>query len=105
MKVKHILLSCISLLWVSFLMIAQEETPMDTLQKNKQKYGLRVGIDISKPARTLLDDDYSGFEIIGDFRITEKFYAAAELGNEKKDRFEANLNSSTSGSYAKVGFD
>lgn len=105
MKVKHILLSCISLLWVSFLMMAQEETPMDTLQKNKQKYGLRVGIDISKPARTLLDDDYSGFEIIGDFRITEKFYAAAELGNEKKDRFEANLNSSTSGSYAKVGFD
>ncbi|WP_232729157.1 DUF6048 family protein [Ulvibacter sp. MAR_2010_11] len=86
-------------------MAQQVDTVTDTVAKAPQKYGLRVGLDISKPLRTLLEEGYSGFEVVGDFRITEKFYAAAEIGNEKKDRFEANLNSKTSGSYAKLGFD
>jgi hypothetical protein len=90
---------------VSFSLLAQQNPATDTVTKQTEKYGLRVGLDISKPARTLLEDGYSGFEIIGDFRITEKFYAAAELGSEKKDRFETNLNSKTNGSYAKVGLD
>ena len=42
---------------------------------------------------------------MGDFRISKKFYLAAEIGNEKKERFEVNLNSEASGSYLKVGAD
>ena len=82
-----------------------QETTLDTLPQFKKKYGIRVGVDIAKPLRTLLDEDYSGFELTGDLRLTDKFYLASELGNEKKDRFEANLNSSTRGSYIKIGFD
>ena len=29
----------------------------------KKKYGLRVGVDLSKITRTFLDADYKGFEI------------------------------------------
>jgi hypothetical protein len=85
---------------------AQNSTELvtDTLPK-VTKYGLRLGADLAKPLRTLLEDGYSGFEVMGDFRVTKKFYAAAEIGNEKKDRTEPNLSSRSSGSYIKIGPD
>tara|TARA_R110000823_G_scaffold307312_2_gene430060 strand:+ start:24738 stop:25406 length:669 start_codon:yes stop_codon:yes gene_type:complete len=94
---------------VSFSTLAQEdiekeEAVLDSTVTNN-KYGIRVGTDLSKFARTAFEKGYSGFELMGDFRVTEKFYAAAEIGNEKKERFEDNLNSITTGSYAKLGFD
>ncbi|MGB5228616.1 MAG: DUF6048 family protein, partial [Eudoraea sp.] len=49
-----------------------------------QRYGLRVGVDLSKPIRALFDSDYSGLEFVADYRITKKLYVAAEFGNEKK---------------------
>ena len=106
MKLKHTLLFCISFLCASISALAQEENAIatDTLAKNN-KYGLRVGVDLSKPIRTLLESGYSGFEVMGDFRISKKFYVAAELGTEKKDRFESNLNSTAAGSYIKLGAD
>lgn len=107
MKMKHILIFFISISFASsFSVMAQEEnTPVsDTISKTN-KYGLRVGADLSKPIRSFFEDDYTGFEVMADFRISNKFYIAAELGNESKDRFEENLKSSTSGSYAKVGFN
>jgi len=70
-----------------------------------EKYGLRLGVDLAKPLRTLLEDGYSGFEIMADFRVTKKFYAAIELGNEEKDWTEPYVSSTTSGSYAKIGFN
>ena len=105
MKLKYILLLCISAC-LSFSVVAQDEvtTTNDSLPKIN-KYGLRVGADISKPLRTILEDGYSGFEVMADFRLSKKFYAAVELGNEKKERIESNLNSTSSGSYAKIGFD
>lgn len=72
----------------------------------KQKYGLRVGIDLSRLARRFLDDDYSnGFEIVGDYRISKRFYIAAELGTEENTEDEDFFNFTSSGSYLKVGFD
>src|SRR5690606_10708902 len=41
----------------------------------------------------------------GDYRLTRKFYLAAELGNEKKRSDEDQLDFTTKGSYFKVGFD
>lgn len=107
MKMKHILIFIISISFASsFSVMAQEEntTVNDTINKN-DKYGLRVGLDLAKPLRSFLEDDYTGFEVMADFRISKKFYAAVELGNEEKDRFEENLKSSASGSYAKIGFN
>ncbi len=90
--------------------------PKDTITRYEEPYGLRAGIDLSRPLLTFLDDDYTGFEIVGDYRITQKLYLAAELGNEKKTRgeelgnednpgqFEV-YNFTTSGSYLKLGVD
>ena len=104
MRKKPILLFIISLIFTVLSSSAQNEKANDTISKI-QKYGLRVGVDLAKPLRTLVENGYSGFEIMGDFRVTKKFYAALELGNEKKDWIEPYLSSKTSGSYAKIGFD
>ncbi len=93
-------------LLICFSGLAQEEveTVSDTLAKNN-KYGLRVGIDLAKPLRTALEEGYTGFEIVGDFRVSKRFFVAAELGTEEKDLFESNLNVTTNGSYIKAGAD
>ena len=41
----------------------EKKTVADTLVY-KQKYGLRLGADISKLARSFLDDNYTGFEVM-----------------------------------------
>lgn len=103
MNLKLILLFFISLfLWSS---VSRCQEPVNDSLQQQSKYGLRVGADLSKPLRSLLESGYSGFEVVGDFRISEQFYAAAEIGNEKKERFESNLNSIASGSYVKLGAD
>jgi hypothetical protein len=108
MKMKHTLLFFISLLFfATYLGIAQEEkeiTAQDSIVKNN-KYGLRLGLDVARSIRSLVDEDFSGFEIMADFRITHKFYIAAEFGNDKDDQIEENLVSSTKGSYFKIGVD
>ena len=100
------LLFFISLLLMPVFGTAQEnsEAVNDTVPRN-DKYGLRVGADLSKPLRTALEDGYTGFEILGDFRVSKRFYVAAELGTEEKDLFESNLNVTTNGSYIKAGVD
>ncbi len=105
MKVKHILLCCISLVGLSATSLAQEKSSSTDSISQTEKYGIRVGVDLAKPIRTLLEDGYSGLEIMGDFRVTQRFYAAVELGNEKKDWTEPYVSSKTNGSYAKIGFD
>ncbi len=108
MKMKHTLLFFINLLFfATYLGIAQEEkeiTTQDSIVKNN-KYGLRLGLDLARPVRSLVDEDFSGFEIMADFRITHRFYIAAEFGNDKDDQIEENLISSTNGSYFKIGAD
>lgn len=80
------------------------EAVKDTLP-SKDNYGLRIGLDLSKPIRMLLEKDYQGFEVVGDFRISKRFYLAAELGNEKKTVDDDQLNFTTEGSFLKVGFN
>lgn len=106
MKIALTLLCSISIFCGTQTMVAQKESKIanDTVPKI-EKYGIRVGVDLAKPLRTLIENGYSGFEILGDFRVTKKFYAAVELGNEKKDWNEPYVSAKTSGSYAKIGFD
>jgi len=103
MRKALILLFCISLLGFTNL-YAQEEDHQDTL-KIKSPYGIRVGGDIGKLARTAIDKDYRGFSITGDMRISKKFYVAAELGNEKKHWNKDQLSADIEGSYLKAGID
>lgn len=69
----------------------------------KTGYGLRVGIDISKPILSLIDKSYSGFEIIGDYRISKNWYVATELGYEDEITFEDYTQSTSKGSYIRLG--
>lgn len=76
--------------------------PKDTIVY-KQSFGIRLGIDLSRPITSFLDDNYTGLELIADYRINQSLYIAAELGNEKKTGQEDLFNFTTSGSYLKVG--
>lgn len=73
--------------------------------KTKEKYGIRVGTDVSKLIRSFLDDDYKGFEINGDYRLTRKWYIAGEIGTEEKTTSSEFLNATAKGSYFKAGAD
>ncbi len=111
MKQQHILkyfISSIFLLLFCVSVNAQNDSIVSTVNdsiKIKEKYGLRVGIDISKIGRTFLEDDYTGFEISGDYRLKKKLYIAAEIGNEEKTDITDYLNITTKGSYIKGGID
>ncbi len=69
----------------------------------KTDYGFRVGIDISKPIRSIFDKSYSGFEVLGDYRLSKNWYAATELGFEEEITFEDFTNSTVKGSYIRLG--
>ncbi|PKQ44130.1 DUF6048 family protein [Confluentibacter flavum] len=73
--------------------------------KIKEKYGLRLGADIGKLIRSSVDDDYSGFEVSGDFRLKKKLYIAGEIGIEEKKDDNNYLNITTKGTYLKAGID
>ncbi|TLF40341.1 DUF6048 family protein [Maribacter aurantiacus] len=100
----------INTLFLSGLMFGfAQSKPIDTQPKDtveyKQAYGLRAGIDLSRPLISTLDENYTGFEIVADYRLTEKLYLAAELGTEDKTKQEDLYNFTTTGSYLKLGFD
>lgn len=82
----------------------EENIEKDTIVY-KSKYGLRLGVDISKPILSNIDGAYSGFEIIGDYRISKRFYLAAELGYEEETNDEDYTNSTAKGSYIRLGFN
>jgi hypothetical protein len=77
----------------------------DTIPVKKDRYGLRVGVDLYKLTRGLYDSNYKGIELVGDYRLTKKYYLAAELGSEDKTTEDDRLNTTTKGTYLKVGFD
>jgi hypothetical protein len=104
MKQPQIFLFFISLLGLLGIESLQAQTAKDTVQY-KERYGLRVGVDLSKPLRTLLQEDYSGLEILGDYRVYKDYYLATELGNENMKISEGNLSVTNKGSYIKLGAD
>ncbi|MBT8393919.1 MAG: hypothetical protein KJN66_03620 [Bacteroidia bacterium] len=71
----------------------------------KQKYGLRVGGDAVKLVRSFTDENYKGFELNADYRITKNLYVAGELGTEEKFKDGDFFDATTTGSYFKAGVD
>ena len=62
-----------------------------------------LNIDISKPIISFLQENTKGFELTGDLRFSNNYYAAAELGYEDVLKTEDYLNYSTKGSFIKLG--
>ncbi|SDS00180.1 hypothetical protein SAMN05216503_1652 [Polaribacter sp. KT25b] len=71
----------------------------------KSAYGFRLGMDISKPILSSISSSYSGFEVVGDYRISKRFFVAAELGYEEETTDEDYTNSTVKGSYARLGIN
>ncbi|MCG2462433.1 DUF6048 family protein [Flavobacteriaceae bacterium F89] len=86
-----------------------QNKPIDLQAKDtvvySERYGLRVGVDLSRIILSMVRDGYTGMEFVGDYRLTQKIYLAAELGNEKYDQQEDLYDFTTSGSYLKFGVD
>ena len=107
---KHTLLLGFSLFLASISTVAQvndqpnEPVTSDTIPK-EEAYGIRLGVDISKLIRTAVEDGYTSFEVQGDYRITDRIYAAAEVGTSERVWNEDNLKSTATGSYLKIGAD
>ncbi|MDH3697483.1 MAG: DUF6048 family protein, partial [Flavobacteriaceae bacterium] len=107
-------LLCLFCIGISF---AQDQnlrqSQVDTLEQT-DPYGLRFGVDLSRPVQSFLGDRYTGIEIVGDFRLRNRLFLAAELGNEEKGQSEilgeedpgpSDLlyDYTTKGSYVKLG--
>jgi hypothetical protein len=108
MKQQHTLIFIISLIVLMLLPItsfSQSETKEKDTLIYKQKYGLRLGGDLSKLVRSFIDDEYKGFEINGDYRFSKNLYIAGELGAEEKTVTNAFLDLTATGTYFKAGVD
>lgn len=114
MKIKHISKSIYSLLLLaSFSGFTQEleKKPTDSITSaaitpvQLDRYGIRVGVDLSRLGRSLYQDSFRGFEAVADYRLTKKIYAAGELGTVDFTIDDDQLNFTTKGSYFKIGFD
>lgn len=119
----HIVTVILAVLFIPQLRAQEEdngnprtETEEDARPARSEAYGLRVGIDLSRILISTLDDKYTGLELVGDYRLRQNLYLAAELGNETREISETldnengiNIielyNFESSGSYLKLGVD
>ena len=90
------------LLLISISNVAQEKEDLDSIS-NKTSYGLRLGIDISKPIIGMIDSNSSGLEFVADYRITKNWYIATEFGTQEEITVEDYTNSTSKGSFYKIG--
>lgn len=110
MERKRISIYFIKLVWLLGVAGAGAQgTPVDLTARDTvtyaERYGLRVGGDLSRLVRSAFDADYQGFELVGDYRISQKFYLAGELGSEQKTTEEDHYSFTSSGNYIRVGVD
>lgn len=99
----------INLFCASFAFAQEKKIAEEVIEEGtpvyEQRYGLRIGGDISKPVRSLFDKNYYGMELVGDYRINYRYYAAAEIGWEKKTTIEDYFTYTTNGQFIKLGVD
>ncbi len=79
--------------------------PANDSIKKEQKFGFRIGLDLSRPIVQLIQKQEVGFEITGDYRLAKNWYAAAEIGYASEPGKEDFITYHTNGSYAKLGFN
>ena len=84
---------------------SQENIVSTDSVNQKQKYGLRIGFDINKLVNSSVNNNYDGFELNADYRISNKLYIASEIGFIDNTEEEEYLNFTTKGTYIKSGID
>ena len=99
MNLKHFILSVCLFITLS---ISAQKIKKDSIVI-KDVYGLRVGIDISNPARTVFNNKRKSIELLADYRISKKIFVAIELGYLDKNTIEDYINFTTNGQYFKLG--
>lgn len=103
---KHTLKFIFSLFFVCVSLLGNaQEKKKDSVVPKTERFGVRFGVDLFKLTRSFYEKDYRGLELVGDYRLTKRFYIAAELGNENKTVDDAQVNFTTKGTYIKAGFD
>lgn len=75
----------------------------DSISKIKQKYGIRIGFDLSKPIISFFENKQKGIELVADIRFRKKYYLAAELGYENREIDEDFFNFTSKGTFLKLG--
>ncbi len=102
----------ISLIFVLSLSqgFAQTEESLDTLPQVSQdslyfpsKFGLRIGVDISKPIIQLIQRQDLGFEVTADYRISKSLYAATEVGYASEPIDESDYSFEVKGTFIRLG--
>jgi hypothetical protein len=81
------------------------EAQTDTIKPKTDRYGLILGVDVFKIARSFYDSNYKGIAFVGDYRLTKKYYVFGEVGSEDVTVDDPLLNTTTTGAYLKVGFN
>ena len=108
MKLTHTWVFYISLLSFCYSVSQENDniTINDSLNLKKEKsINLRVGFDLYRIILSRVSDDFDGFEIVGDLKVSENFFIALELGNLDITKQVEQVNFTTNGNYFKVGFD
>ena len=108
MKLTHTWVFYISLLSFCYS-VSQENDNIsinDSLNLKKEKsISLRVGFDLYRIMLSRVSDDFDGFEVVGDLKVSEDFFVAIELGSLDTTKQVEQVNFTTNGNYFKVGFD
>ena len=108
MKLTHTWVFYISLLSFCYSVSQENDniTINDSLNLKKEKsINLRVGFDLYRIILSRVSDDFDGFEIVGDFKVSEDFFIALELGSLDITKQVEQVNFTTNGNYFKLGFD
>lgn len=90
-------------IFISFSLFAQEENKEENPYKDR--YGLRVGIDIFNPVYALFEEERKGLEFVADYRIAKRFFIATEFGYLENKDYEDYFSYTANGQYIKVGAD
>lgn len=69
----------------------------------KDVYGIRLGFDISNPIQTLFNNKRKSIELVADYRLSKKYFLAAEIGFLDNTINENYYDLQTKGQYIKLG--
>ena len=105
-----------TLIYITSILVLLAVLPLQAQQKkidlnakdtitHMEPYGIRLGIDLSKQILGQINSDFKGLEFVGDFRLNQTLYLAAELGYEKKTIKEDTYTYTPEGEYIKIGID
>ena len=94
-------------LFLTSILAVSQEVEAEEVEEEvyKDRYGLRVGIDLIQPIYSIFDENRKGLEIVADYKITKLLYVSAEIGYNDVTTYEDYFDFTTNGSFIKIGAD